>query len=73
MQQPEEDQALATLQASLLDLLDRHAEPAKLLHQLRSNPMLASYHAYIDTLEPRMIQVAESLVAKWGERVGDQE
>jgi hypothetical protein len=65
-----DDASLAHFQAVLLDLLDRGHAPEQLVAQLQQDPSLAEYVDYISTFEPRMLEVAIELVAKWGRREG---
>ena len=65
-----DDERLASFQAALLDLLAQKHPPATIIAQLRSDPQLAEYADYVATFEPRMIEVAIELVAKWGRREG---
>jgi len=65
-----DEATLAHFQAKLLDLLDHGEAPDEIIRQLRSDPQLAEYASYIATFEPRMIEVAVQLIAKWGRRDG---
>ena len=65
-----DDASLDCFQSVLLDLLAKGQPPERVLAQLRSNPRLAEYADYIATFEPRMVEVASALVAKWGRRDG---
>jgi len=65
-----DDEHLARFQAALLDLLAQGYPPELIIAQLRSDPQLAAYADYVATFEPRMIEVAIELVAKWGRREG---
>jgi hypothetical protein len=62
------DAQLDRLQAALLDALDRGLSPADVIQRLQSDPQLAEFAAYLRTFEPRMVEVAIQLVAKWGRR-----
>ena len=73
MRQPDEDAGLAAFQAALLDLLDQRVGSEELLRRLRTDPRMAPYRAYLDTFEPRMVEVATALLAKWGVRIVDGE
>ncbi len=65
-----DDSNLAHFQATLLDLLDQGLPPAEITATLQNDPLLAEYAGYISTFEPRMVEVAIELVAKWGQRDG---
>ena len=65
-----DDPTLARFQATLLDLLSRGLPPAEIVDRLRADSELAPYADYVATFEPRMIEVAVELVAKWGRREG---
>ena len=68
MSPPDDDEELAVFQAALLNLLEQHLAPTEVLRCLRSDPSLAGFHDYIDSFEPRMIEVADALLQKWGRR-----
>jgi hypothetical protein len=57
---------LAQFQARLLELLWQGGEPRAIRRALLADPELAPFHAYIRTMEPRMIAVAAELARKWG-------
>jgi hypothetical protein len=65
-----DDSSLAHFQTKLLDLLDRVEDPQAIVRELQSDPRIAEYAAYIATFEPRMVEVAVELIAKWGRRDG---
>ena len=65
-----DDQILARFQATLLDLLSRGLPPEEIVGRLRRDPELAPFADYVATFEPRMVEVAVELVAKWGHREG---
>ena len=65
-----DDANLARFQAVLLDLLAQGHPPATIIARLRTDPQLAYYADYVATFEPRMVEVAIELVAKWGRREG---
>ena len=65
-----DDPTLARFQAALLDLLSRGLPPAEIVSRLRNDPELAPFTDYVATFEPRMVEVAVELVAKWGRREG---
>lgn len=59
---------LAAYQAALLEHLDRGESGEAILARLRLDPAFAPYTDYVDTFEPRMLDVASELVRKWGKR-----
>lgn len=61
-------ESLARFQSSLLDLLDLGLPPDMVIARLKEDPALESFHEYIDGFEPRMVEVAQELVKKWGRR-----
>lgn len=65
-----DDPALARFQAKLLDLLSKGQQPQQIVDQLNSDQELAEFADYVATFEPRMVEVAIELVAKWGRREG---
>jgi len=65
-----DDPALARFQATLLDLLSKGQQPQSIIDHLRSDRELADFAEYVATFEPRMLEVAIELVAKWGRREG---
>jgi hypothetical protein len=65
-----DDVSLAHFQATLLDLLDRGSSPQEIVRELQGDPRLSDYAAYVATFEPRMVEVAIELIAKWGRRDG---
>ena len=65
-----DEQRLAELQAALLDLLDQKSTPQAIIDTLRQDPRFAEHADYLATFEPRMVAVAQELIAKWGRRDG---
>lgn len=65
---PLSDGQQARFQAALLDALDQGLEPQELIERLLRDPQLAEFAAYICAFEPRMVEVAIQLLAKWGRR-----
>jgi hypothetical protein len=65
-----DEQRLAELQTALLDLLDRGIPPQAVIDNLRADPRFAEHAEYLATFEPRMVAVAQELIAKWGRRDG---
>ena len=62
---------LADFQAALLELLDGPLTADEILARLRTDEVFAPYRDYIDTFEPRMVEVAAELTKKWGRRATD--
>jgi hypothetical protein len=65
-----QDAELAAFQAALLDLLSQGLSAPQVIEQLQADPRFADLRGYISTFEPRMVEVAIALVAKWGQRDG---
>jgi hypothetical protein len=65
---PFSDDQLARLQAALLAALDERLPPQTVIERLQRDPQFADFAAYLGTFEPRMVEVAIQLVAKWGRR-----
>lgn len=63
-----EHHPLADFQSALLELLDQQLDAEQILARLHSDPVFVPYRSYIDTFEPRMVEVAAELVKKWGQR-----
>ena len=42
----------------------------QIINRLQRDPQLAEFADYVATFEPRMVEVAIELVAKWGRREG---
>ena len=60
---------LAQFQAALLDLLDQPISGEAIHEALQTRPEFAAYRDYIETFEPRMLEVAAELTKKWGVKV----
>jgi len=60
--------ALSQFQGVLLETLYRHQHADAILAALRAEPACEPYSDYIDSMEPRMLEVAAELVKKWGVR-----
>lgn len=65
---PESQSLIAEFQSSLLELLDRSERPEDVIRALRADRRFAELSEYIDSFEPRMVEVAQELVSKWGKR-----
>jgi len=61
---------LAAFQSALFELLDEGLPPERVLERLRSDAAFAPFAEYVRRFEPRMVEVAALLVAKWGRRHG---
>ena len=64
----EQDRRLDEFQAALLELLDQPLAVDEILARLRTDEAFAPYREYVETFEPRMVEVAAELVKKWGRR-----
>ena len=62
------DARLAAFQAALLELLAQGLSPEEVIARLRSDAAFAPFADYVETFEPRMVEVAAALVKKWGRR-----
>ena len=64
---PKTDEAeLADFQAALLDLLAQPIAANEIARRLREEAAFAPYREYSASFEPRFLEVAASLVKKWG-------
>jgi hypothetical protein len=61
-----QDERLSAFQAALLELLSQPLSPDELIARLRTDAAFAPFADYIETFEPRMVEVAAALVKKWG-------
>lgn len=61
------DDALAAFQAALLELLAQDLPVEEVMRRLRHDPAFERFRDYVDSFEPRMIEVAAGLVKKWGD------
>ena len=57
---------LAQFQAALLELLAQSISPEEIARRLREDAVFAPYREYSASFEPRFLEVAASLVKKWG-------
>lgn len=62
------EQDLADFQAFLLETLSTHDTPDRILAELSSRPLEQGLASYLHTLDPNMVDVAATLVKKWGQR-----
>ena len=60
-------------QQAYLETLDDAADADAALASLRADPRLASWRAWLDAIEPRAMELAHALVARWGERAAPTE
>lgn len=64
---PDRDEIeLAQFQAALLELLALPISPDEIAQRLREDDSFAPYREYSASFEPRFLEVAASLVKKWG-------
>ncbi|KAI9131655.1 hypothetical protein [Acaryochloris sp. CCMEE 5410] len=63
-----QEQDLADFQSFLLETLSTHDIPEKILAELSSQPLDQDLASYLNTLDPNMVDVAATLVKKWGQR-----
>ncbi len=66
----ENDESLAYFQSKLLFLLDSPISEAELIETLKTDPKLSEFRAYIESWEPRMVDLARRLTNKWGVKSG---
>ena len=64
----EQDRTLDEFQAALLELLDQPLAPDEILARLKTDEAFVPSREYVETFEPRMVEVAAELVKKWGRR-----
>jgi D-arabinose 1-dehydrogenase-like Zn-dependent alcohol dehydrogenase len=65
---PLEDPSLAGYQRALLTALDEATSPQAVKAALLVDPALAAFREAIDAMEPRALEVGQSLVRLWGDR-----
>ena len=63
-----DDDQLAAFQAVLLDRLERGVPPAQLKAELLAHPAAAPFRDYVESFEPRCLEVAARIVQKWAVR-----
>ena len=69
MPKPQPEQTpLARFQDRLLELLAAGKTPGAVRTELLADPALKEFHAYVEAMEPQMLEVAAELVKKWGTR-----
>jgi len=61
------DDALGAFQAALVELLAQDLPVEEIQRRLRQDPAFERFRDYVDSFEPRMIEVAAGLVKKWGD------
>ena len=59
---------LEQFQAALLELLAQDLTLDEITHHLKTDAAFAPFQNYVNTFEPRFVEVASSLVKKWGKR-----
>jgi hypothetical protein len=64
---------LATFQSTLLERLSSLDEPDRILATLQQEPLSPSLLNYVQTFSPEMVEIAASLVKKWGKRLSQLE
>lgn len=62
-----QEQDLADFQAYVLETLSTHDTSEKILSHLSSQLLDESLGSYINTWDPNMVDVAATLVKKWGQ------
>ena len=71
-QSPPIDDDLALFQSALLELLSQPLLVPEIQQRLRHDAAFAPFQDYIESFEPRMIEVAAELTQKWGRRADGQ-
>ena len=64
---------LERAQEAYLETLDDAADAPAALASLRADPRCASFRGWLDAIEPRAMELAHALVARWGERAAPRE
>jgi hypothetical protein len=64
----EQDEALATFQRALMELLAREEPPQVMLAALRTDAAFAPFRDWVDQLDVRGIETAAALMKRWGRR-----
>lgn len=59
------DPSLAKFQARLLALLSSEGAPDEILRSLKEELEGDEYRAYLDSLEPPLVEIAVDIVKKW--------
>jgi hypothetical protein len=63
---------IATFQESLLEILSTQSSLSQILTTLQELSTPNEIAEYIETFDPRMIQLAADLVKQWGKRYSDR-
>ena len=72
MQSESECYQLASYQRALLAILSSGASTEEIQERLRSEPEFRPFQKYVESFEPRMIEVAVELIGKWGCRDAEE-
>ena len=67
----EEDEDLARFQLALLTLLHQESNLQEIQRRLKSDPEFAPFQAYIDTFDPRALEIAAEITKRWAVLKGD--
>ncbi len=67
----EDDDELARFQLALLTLLHQESNLAEIMRRLKSDEAFAPFRSYIDTFDPRAIEIAAEITKKWARLAGD--
>lgn len=59
---------LAAFQSALLELLEEGLPLESVLERLRTDAAFGPFAEYVRQFDPRMVEVAGQLMAKWGRR-----
>jgi 2-desacetyl-2-hydroxyethyl bacteriochlorophyllide A dehydrogenase len=65
--------ALEAAQEAYLETIDDAADGPAALARVRADSRLASFGGWLDAIEPRAMELAHVLVARWGERAAPRE
>jgi hypothetical protein len=63
------DDALLRYQDALMNLLASNVPVSEIQKRLREDEVFQPYKNYVESFEPRMIEVAIELINKWGQRI----
>lgn len=66
--EPEHDLELDYFQSKLLSLLSSTLSEHEIIQALKDDPRLCQFKEYIDSWEPRMVDLAKRLTNKWGRK-----
>lgn len=64
-----QNQTLEDFQSYLLEVLSSQEDAEEILTQLNTQPLGEGLANYVRTFDPIMVDVAASLVKKWGQRI----